>query len=106
MNILKTTMKKESSYLKYQDVNNLYGLVMSQRLPVNDLKLVEDISEFNKSFIKYYNKESDESFFLEVYFQYTDKLHDLYNDLPFLPERMKFEKLVTNLQSEYALHIN
>ena len=75
---------------------------MSQRLPVNDLKLVEDISEFNKSFIKYY----EESDFLEVYFQYTEKLHDLYNDLPFLPERMKFEKLVTNLQSEYALHIN
>ena len=98
-------MKKESSYLKYQDVNNLYGLVISQRLPVNDLKLVEDISEFNKSFIKYY-EESDESHFLEVYFQYTEKLHDLYNDLPYLPERMKFEKLVTNLESEYALHIN
>ena len=54
---------------------------MSQRLPVNDLKLVEDISEFNKSFIKYYNEESDESYFLEVYFQYTKKLLDLYNDL-------------------------
>ena len=79
---------------------------MSQRLPVNDLKLVEDISEFNKSFIKYYNEESDESYFLEVYFQYAEKLHDLYNDLPYLPERMKFEKLVTNLESEYALHIN
>ena len=74
-------MKKESSHLKYQDVNNLYGLVISQRLPVNDLKLVEDISEFNKSFIKYYNEESDESYFLEVYFQYTEKLLDLYNDL-------------------------
>ena len=32
--------------------------------------------------------------------QYPEKLHELHNDLPFLPERMKFEKvekLVTNL---------
>ena len=29
---------KESPYLKYCDVNNFYGLVMSQTLPVNNFK--------------------------------------------------------------------
>ena len=31
-----------------------------ETLPVNDLKLVEDISEFDESFIKNYNQTSDD----------------------------------------------
>ena len=42
--------------------------------------------------------------------QYPEKLHEINNDLPFLPERIKiekFEKLVTNLHvnGEYVIHI-
>ena len=33
---------------------------MSQKLPVNDFKWVEDISKFDESLIKSYNEESDE----------------------------------------------
>ena len=33
---------KELSYLKYWDANNLYGWIMSQKLPVNKFKLIED----------------------------------------------------------------
>ena len=35
---------KQSSYLKYLDVNNLYGWEMSQNLAVNGFKWVEEIS--------------------------------------------------------------
>ena len=48
--------------------------------------------------------------FFEVDVQYLEKLHELHNDLPFLPERMKIEKvekLVANLhdKTEYVIHI-
>ena len=83
---------KGSSYLKYWDVNNLYGWTMSQKLPVNIFEWIKDISKFNENFIKNYNEESDKGYFLEVDVQYLEKLHELHNDLPFLPERMKTEK--------------
>ena len=66
---------------------------MSQKLSVNDFKWVEDTSEFNEDFIKSYNAESDEGYFLKVDVKYPENLHDLHNDLPLLPERMKIEKV-------------
>ena len=83
---------------------------MSQKLPVNNFELIKDTSQFNEDFIKNYNEESDEGYFLEVDVQYLEKLHELHNDLPFLPERMKIEKvekLVANLhdKTEYVIHI-
>ena len=54
---------------------------MSQKLRVNDFKWVEDISKFDGSFIKSYNKERDEGYFLEVDVRYPKNLHNLYNDL-------------------------
>ena len=46
--------KNESSCLKYLDANNLYGWVMSQKLPVNGFKWVKQkmLSKFNEDFIK------------------------------------------------------
>ena len=52
----------ESSYLMYLDANNLYGLALSQKLPVNSFRWIEDLSEFNESFIKSYDENSDRIF--------------------------------------------
>ena len=65
--------------------------------------MVKDTSQFNEDFIKRYNEESDEGYFLEVDVQYLEKLHEIHNYLPFLPERMKIEKskkLVANLHDK------
>ena len=55
---------KESSYIQYWDVNNLYGWAMSQKLPVNNFEWIKDPSQFKEDFIKNYNEESDKGYFL------------------------------------------
>ena len=83
---------------------------MSQKLPVDKFQWIKDTFQFNEDFIKSYNEESDEGYFLEVNVQNPEKLLELHDDLPFLPERMKtekVEKLVINLHDkiEYVIHI-
>ena len=78
--------------------------MVGQQLPVNNFEWIKDTSQFNEDFIKNYNEESDEGYFFEVDVQYPEKLHNLYNDLPFLLEIMKIEKvekLVANLHDQH-----
>ena len=71
---------KEPSYLKYWEVNNLYGWAMSQKLPVNEDN-IKKCDEYN-----------DIGYFIEADVKYHENVHNLHNDLPFLPERIKIEK--------------
>ena len=92
---------EESSYIKYLEANNLYGWAMSQKLPVNGFKWVNN--EINEEFIKNYDENSDKGYILEVYVKYPRKLYDLHSDLPFLPKIMKIDKckkLVCNLRNK------
>ena len=101
---------KDSSYIQYQGVNDLYGWEMSQKLPVNNFEWVKNTSQFSKDFIKNYREERDEGYFLEVDVHYLEKLLKFHNDLQFLTERIKIEKvekLLANLhgKTEYVIHI-
>ena len=94
---------KESSYIQYLDANTLYGWAISQKLPVNGFKWVEDKSRIIEEFMKNYNENNNKGYILEVDVKYPKKLHDLHSDLPFLPKRMKIDKckkLVCNLHNK------
>ena len=64
--------------------------------------------KFKEDLTKNYNEESDERYFLQIDVQYLEKSYELHNDLRFLPERMKIEKvknLLANLcdKTEYVI---
>ena len=74
-----------------------------QKLPVNNFEWIKVTFQFDKDFIKKLQEESDEGYFVEADVQYLDKLHELCNDSPFLPERIKIEKaekVVANLHDK------
>ena len=104
---------KESSYLPYLDVNNLYGCPMTEKLPVGGFKFVKNYyasKTINERLILNYDENNDIGLFLKVYFEYSEELHDLHSDLPFLPEKIEINghsKLVCTLYDKkgYIAHI-
>ena len=104
-----------SSHFMYLDANNLYGWVMSRKLPVNGFPWVEELSEYNsiefdESVIKNYDQDSNKGYFLELDVEYPKNLFNLHSDLPFLPERIKIgicNKLVCDFydKKNYVVHI-
>ena len=80
-----------SKYLAYLDANNLYGWAMMKPLPVGDFKWMEE---------REWEHWEDFPCILEVDLEYPKDLHDLHNDYPIAPERLKIknvEKLLPNL---------
>ena len=64
----------------------------------------------NSEFIKNYNANSDEGYFLEVNIEYPKTLWRSHKELPFLPERKKVEKvekLVSSIEDKdkYVIQI-
>ena len=83
---------------------------MSQKLPAGGSEWVKELSKFDERFIKNYNENSNEEYFLEVDVEIPKNLFSLYKDLSYLPERKKLEKvkkLVCGIEDKekYVAHI-
>ena len=92
---------EKSKFISYLDANNLYGWTMSKQLVTSGFKWMTD------------NELDDwkhlSCCFLEVDLEYPEDLHDLHNDYPLAPERIKIknvEKLIPNLNNKtnYVVH--
>ena len=91
---------KPTKYITYLDANNLYGWAMSKPLPTHSFKWMEP----NKL-----ENWRNYSCIPEVDLDYPKSLHDLHNDYPLAPERIKVnnvKKLIPNLgdKEKYVLH--
>ena len=83
---------------------------MSQKLRVNGVKWIKNVTEIDEKLIKNYDEDSGKRYIFEVDVKYSRRLHDLHSDLPFLPKRMKIDKckkLVCNFRNKkkYIVHI-
>ncbi len=92
--------ESESVFIPYLDANNLYGWAMDNPLPVRDFRWMreEELGGWKSV-----------PCILEVDLEYPDELHDLHNEYPLAPEKLKIgevDKLVPNLnnKTKYVLH--
>ena len=94
--------KKPSKYIMYLDANNLYGWAMSKYLPYGSFKWLSN-EELNNIDLGKYKEDSNDGLILEVDLEYPKDLHELHNDYPLAPEKVKVSK---DMLSEYCNKIS
>ena len=92
---------KEWSFITYRDVNNLYGAAMLEYLPYDEFEWVDE-SEVDSIDFSCVSAESDVGYFLEVDLEYLSQLHELHNDYPLAPEKLKVRE---DMLSDYCLSV-
>ena len=80
--------KAPSKYIMYLDANNLYGWAMSQYLPTGNFRWMTD-KKINKVDLAKYKENGKKGLILEVDLEYPQELHNLHNDYPVTPEKVK-----------------
>ena len=91
--------KAPSKYIMYLDANNLYGWAMSQYLPRGGFRWMTE-KQINKIDLTKYKEDSEKGLILEV--EYPEELHDLHNDYPLGPEKIK---VTEDMLSDYCKNI-
>ena len=85
----------------YLDANNLYGWATSQYLPTGNFKWMTH-KRISKIDLGKYKADGKKGLILEVDLEYPRELHDMHNDYPVCPEKVKVSK---NMLSAYCKRI-
>ena len=93
--------KAPSKYIMYLDANNLYGWAMSQYLPTGGFRWMTQ-KQIDKIDLAKYKEDSEKGLILEVDLDYPKELHNLHNDYPLGPEKVKVTK---DMLSDYCKNI-
>ena len=92
---------KPLKYIMYLDANNLYGWTMSRYLPTGGFKWLSP-KQIEKINLGKYAENSKKGLILEVDLEYPKELHDLHNDCPLGPEKVK---VTEDMLSDYCKKI-
>ncbi|XP_041377266.1 uncharacterized protein LOC121389682 [Gigantopelta aegis] len=90
--------EQPESHIIYLDANNLYGWAMSQPLPVRGFHWLNE-TNIEQLDIAQVPDDASEGYILEVDLDYPHELHDLHNDYPLAPEKLK---VTEEMLSTYA----
>ena len=93
--------KAPSKYIMYLDANNLYGWAMSQYLPTGGFKWLTE-KQINNTNLDDYKDDSNKGLILEVDLEYPEEIHELHNDYPLGPEKVK---VTESMLSDYCQKI-
>ena len=80
--------KAPSKYIMYLDANNLYGWAISQYLPTGNFKWMTD-KEIEQIDLGKYKADGKKGLIPEVDLEYPQELHDLHNNYPVCPEKIR-----------------
>ena len=88
--------KEESTFGAFIDVTSLYAGTMQKEMPVGGYQWCTDIS---LALILAITSDSSLGYFVEVDLAYPPAIHDIHNDLPLAPGKIK---IPTEWRSDYA----
>ena len=94
-------LEKPSTFITYQDTNNLYGQAMVQYLPISDFKWLNE-REMQTFDVMTVDDEAEIGYILEVDLEYPAKLHDLHSDYPLAPEKIE---ITPEMIAPYQQHL-
>ena len=97
--------KAPSKYIMYLDTNNLYGWAMSQCLPTGNFKWMTN-KEISKIDPGKFKADGKKGLILEVDLEYPRELHDMHNDYPVAPQKVKVSRNTQVLHKKIAEKYN